>query len=983
MDRQYVVTLHKKEDLEQFYNEMKLSNFPLVLKRPTSRNTHYMMTDEQAERLRQDPRVWAVELTPEELGMTPQKSEMYINKEPYLLDGTFTKNESSFTSNRYQWGHLHCAGTQSQRNKGVFGLFGNSTQTDSVEIFHNGRHVDVVICDDPVSYDCEEWYSPSTNLNRFVQYQWFNELNSIVNSIDDDFQSEPTGNVTYYTAQSNPEYHGNHVCGTVAGQHYGWAREANIYGLQVLGTMPSGQSLPVLLIFDYLRAFHNNKPINPLTGRRNPTVTNHSWGYGYNVDDLLEVASLSIGDFTSVTWNGVTYNSSNPNPSGWDMNGLLADFGIASGKTRYNSNFIALNADVEDAIADGVVVIGAAGNDNWQMVNSDNSLYNAEVVFRTGLSIDFMQGSSPSSAPSAISVGAMSRVNDFRRASFTNYGEQVDVFAPGEYIASSYNAAGTTDDKYTEGSGNWYARLNGTSMASPQVAGVAAIIASGRDRFTNADFRKYLNDTSIDGEMTFDISGGGFSDPSCRKGSPNKMLHLTNPRSTSGVIAPVVGERKESGVMFPRQQAVAKRTVTPPTIGNGSYTWTTKTWSQATNYNYTVNIQVAQQPSFGIGSPVAILLHGNGGNGSGMITDWAGELPNHALFAPNGYSNAWNIVDESDAPDYEALTELVTWIKDRFTGLDMNDVTVIGVSNGGAMAMRLALEFGYKGLTKVACLISSVHNKQISANVFYKPSDHENTDSTNSNFGYDTVYTPYGNPNASGNQIYNAQGPRAILIINSQNDPVIPYAGGTGPANVTFEDLEIAPHRTAYFAYGYSGPLVRVADRTQSVLGYPDGKITSYYSAGNRGESVIHHVTDIAALHTVNAGMKATTKMFVEQGGNILSSTTYTFSVGNSGASHYTFTGSDSLNTYNGATDPTIRCSAGDILEFNVSASGHPFWIKTSPTLGTGNAVTTGTVTNNGQAIATITWDTTGVTPGTYYYICQFHSGMVGQIIVN
>ena len=195
--------------------------------------------------------------------------------------------------------------------------------------------------------------------------------------------------------------------------------------------------------------------------------------------------------------------------------------------------------------------------------------------------------------------------------------------------------------------------------------------------------------------------------------------------------------------------------------------------------------------------------------------------------------------------------------------------------------------------------------------------------------------------------------------------------------------MEIAPHRTAYFAYGYSGALVRVADRTQSVLGYPDGKITSYYSAGNRGESVIHHVTDIAALHTVNAGMKATTKMFVEQGGNILTSTTYSFTVGNSGASHYTFTGSDSLNTYNGATDPTIRCSAGDLLEFNVNASGHPFWIKTSPTLGTGNAVTTGTTSNNGQAIATITWDTTGVTPGTYYYICQFHSGMVGQIVVS
>ena len=52
--------------------------------------------------------------------------------------------------------------------------------------------VDVVICDDPVSADCGEWGSP-TKLNgalgRFVQYQWFNELNSLVtggSGIDDD-----------------------------------------------------------------------------------------------------------------------------------------------------------------------------------------------------------------------------------------------------------------------------------------------------------------------------------------------------------------------------------------------------------------------------------------------------------------------------------------------------------------------------------------------------------------------------------------------------------------------------------------------------------------------------------------------------------------------------------------------------------------------------------------------------------------------------
>ena len=47
-DKTYIVTLYKHEDLEQFYNEMESNNFHLVMKRPMSRNTHYIMTEEQA-----------------------------------------------------------------------------------------------------------------------------------------------------------------------------------------------------------------------------------------------------------------------------------------------------------------------------------------------------------------------------------------------------------------------------------------------------------------------------------------------------------------------------------------------------------------------------------------------------------------------------------------------------------------------------------------------------------------------------------------------------------------------------------------------------------------------------------------------------------------------------------------------------------------------------------------------------------------------
>ena len=73
----YIVTLYKHEDLEQFYNEM--SGFHLVMKRPMSRNTHYKITEEQAKKLRQDPRVWDVQLPPEELGMVMGRDTITVS----------------------------------------------------------------------------------------------------------------------------------------------------------------------------------------------------------------------------------------------------------------------------------------------------------------------------------------------------------------------------------------------------------------------------------------------------------------------------------------------------------------------------------------------------------------------------------------------------------------------------------------------------------------------------------------------------------------------------------------------------------------------------------------------------------------------------------------------------------------------------------------------------------------------------------------
>ena len=605
MDKQYVVTLHRKEDLEQFYKEMQLSNFPLVAKRPLSRNTHYMMTEEQAERLREDPRVWQV-VDVSKIRYRRQQ----INREPYAVTGNFWKDDTqgaaTVSPTDYQWGHLHCAGDQAQRGKGQFGPInqgGTYEQTNnSVEVFGNGRHVDVVICDDPISYDSEEWYSPSSGQTRFVQYQWFNELSTIVGSIDDDNQTVPSGSITYGTNAATPQYHGNHVCGTVAGQHYGWAREANIYNIAITDPWPSGQQLSGLLTFDFLRAFHLNKPLNPDTGKRNPTISNHSYGSGYSVGDPLVLA-----DVTQIIYRGVTYSSSNPGPSGWSEAGIEADFGFRFGYDFYQAWLASHAADVQDAIDDGVVIIGAAGNDNFLMDEVGGDDWNNRVTISGLGTIYFNRGAAPNSPDSgSIIVGALNKRQDFRRSTYTNFGPAIDVFAPGDNIISAYGNTGITDTKYSQGSGNYYYPINGTSMASPQVCGVIACVASGKERFNQADALNYLRETSIYNDMTFDAFGGGLDDNSCRQGSPNKYLHAINPRKENGYILEQKGNRT-TGLTFPRistinaPNALGAQTFTLVVRNDSASDWrwtsgTDRTWvtfdDTATYDDWTLNYNV-------------------------------------------------------------------------------------------------------------------------------------------------------------------------------------------------------------------------------------------------------------------------------------------------------------------------------------------------------------------------------------------------------
>jgi subtilisin family serine protease len=140
-----------------------------------------------------------------------------------------------------------------------------------------------------------------------------------------------------------------------------------------------------------------------------------------------------------------------------------------------------LDNAVTNSINSGVTYAIAAGNSNANACNA-----------------------SPARVPAAITVGATD-IND-NRASFSNFGTCVDIFAPGVNITSSWNSSDTATNT-----------ISGTSMATPHVTGAAALVASANPGFTPQQVRDSLVNNATSNVV---VNPG--------TGSPNKLLFVVN-----------------------------------------------------------------------------------------------------------------------------------------------------------------------------------------------------------------------------------------------------------------------------------------------------------------------------------------------------------------------------------------------------------------------------------------------------------------------
>jgi hypothetical protein len=297
--REYVVTVHNIADLDSIYNDIETvgkspagvelsRSVTCVHRRPTSRNTHYLLTDWEAGNLAIDPRIKSVIIAPNYLG---------------IQAGTFGETQtstawdksSSSGTNMKNWGLLRCTLEDQISNWGGTGWqnngSGTAARTATIQLSQTGRNVDVVVCDsNGIVWNHPEFNSEvdGSGTSRAVQYNWFQHNSEV-------YPDNPVSNYVYGLGE-----HSTHVAGTVAGNTQGWARDANIYNLFYDTGNPGNFSY----VFDYIRAFHRNKPINPSTGRKNPTIVNNSWG------ESIFPSEWSFSDITSVTYRGVKYSPS-------------------------------------------------------------------------------------------------------------------------------------------------------------------------------------------------------------------------------------------------------------------------------------------------------------------------------------------------------------------------------------------------------------------------------------------------------------------------------------------------------------------------------------------------------------------------------------------------------------------------------------------------------------------------------------------------
>lgn len=510
MEREYIVIVNRGVDLAAFDAEMADSqghgpipnrSVDVANPRPASqRMTHWMLTDEEAETLKTDPRVLDVEIPPD------QRTDIQIGKLA-LQESNFFRGTLEGGVN---WGLRRC--TRTANDWLTVGV--GTDPGGGFPYALDGTGVDVVIQDSGIQPDHPEW-EDANGVSRLQQINWYTASGL-----------SGTQNANHYRDYDG---HGTHVASTAAGKIYGWAKNAHIYSVKVsglegvVGGNDSGTGISTSDCFDVIKEWHRKKndPADPsYTGR--PTVVNMSWGYGTTVS-----GAPTSGVFRGGSW---TYTTETANDLVLSYGVMLDENGDNTGNRRLPVQLTSIDTDVEELIDAGVHVVVAAGNDYYKADIDGGTDYDNTVTFG-GTTRFYHRPGSPYSTR-AFNVGNISyslrddggTIKDQSWGS-SKKGPAVNIWAPGGQIMaamSNINDGGTTYD-YPDNASYLHQSLSGTSMAAPQVTGVIALHLQVKPKMSPEEMQNTLIGDSFE-NLLYD-TGNSFGSYRALHGSPNRTLY--------------------------------------------------------------------------------------------------------------------------------------------------------------------------------------------------------------------------------------------------------------------------------------------------------------------------------------------------------------------------------------------------------------------------------------------------------------------------
>ena len=557
-EKEYIVSLNKGVNYEAFNQEMIASTgggdipgrtVDVANARPLSqRNTHYMLTDEEAAKLSSDTRVLAVELRPD------LRDDIDLVRTA-TQTGDFTKTTLD-RGDFVNWG-LRRMNTLSNPYTGP-------NVTGGYDYTLDGTGVDIVIQDSGVQVDHPDFYDYN-GASRVQEIDWYTASGL-----------SGTQHANHYRDYDG---HGTHVAGIAAGLTYGWAKGAKIYAVKVSGLEGSGDTgtgISITDCFDVIKGWHNNKPVDPATGKKRPTIVNMSWGYGGYFTDI------SGGSYRGTPWAGAARRTD------YGMVGSLTAFGY-----RYVSRVASVDVDVQELIDAGVHVVIAAGNSSQKIdvaagLDYDNyftktSTGTTEYYYNRGGSPFSTQAHVVGNIDADIHSGGLEQ-----KASTSETGPGVTVYAPGTNImstTSNINRWGANDGPYPSNSSFLITNISGTSMAAPNVAGALALYTQINPGATPAQGLSFINTNAGASKIYTTSLDNDYDDSRSILGGNNRFAYNKFNSATQMTI----GQTTEATELVPATYALTVDTNAVNEGGSFTVTLTTTNISTGTAIPYTIS----------------------------------------------------------------------------------------------------------------------------------------------------------------------------------------------------------------------------------------------------------------------------------------------------------------------------------------------------------------------------------------------------------